>query len=120
VYLLGVDEIDPSQFGNAFVIYQGHHGDAMASRADIILPGAAYTEKSALYVNTEGRVQQARQALFPPGQAKEDWKIFRALSEVMGKALPYNSLGELRARMVEINPVFAHVDAVIPTQWKPC
>lgn len=120
VYLLGVDEIDPAQFGDAFIIYQGHHGDVMASHADIILPGAAYTEKNALYVNTEGRVQQARQALFPPGQAREDWKIFRALSEVLGKELSYNSLGELRARMAEINPVFAHVDHIVPTQWKPC
>jgi len=119
VFALGVDEIDPSYFGKAFVIYQGHHGDRMAARADIILPGAAYTEKNGLYVNTEGRVQQARQATFPPGQAKEDWKILRALSEKIGKILAYNSLGELRQRMISINPVFAHVDHIVPTQWKP-
>ncbi len=117
VFVLGADEIDPESLGNAFVIYQGHHGDRMASRADIILPGAAYTEKNALYVNTEGRVQQARQATFPPGQAKEDWKILRALSEKLGKTLPYNSHGELRKRMIEINPVFGQIDAITPTQW---
>ena len=118
VFLLGVDEIDPSYFGKAFVIYQGHHGDQMAGRADIILPGAAFTEKNALYVNTEGRVQQARQATFPPGQAKEDWKIIRALSEKMGRTLPYNSLGELRQRLIEINPVFGQIDRIVPTPWK--
>ena len=119
VFALGADEIDPAQLGNAFLIYQGHHGDRLASRADVILPGAAYTEKNALYVNTEGRVQQARQATFPPGMAKEDWKILRALSEKIGKTLPYNSLGELRARMVEINPVFGQLDVRTETTWKP-
>jgi NADH-quinone oxidoreductase subunit G len=119
IFALGADEIDASEFGKAFVIYQGHHGDRLASRADIILPGAAYTEKNALYVNTEGRVQQARQATFPPGLAKEDWKILRALSDKIGKALPYNSLGELRARMVQINPVFAQLDVRTATPWKP-
>lgn len=120
VYALGVDEIDSAQYGKAFVIYQGHHGDITANRADVILPGAAYTEKNALYVNTEGRVQQTRRAVFPPGDAKEDWTILRALSEHIGKGkvLPYKTLGELRARMQDINPVFAHLDVVVPTQWK--
>jgi NADH-quinone oxidoreductase subunit G len=101
VYLLGADEIDTSQLGNAFVIYQGHHGDAGAHRADIILPGAAYTEKNATYVNTEGRMQYTAQAVTPVGEAKEDWKIIRALSEVIGKKLPYDTLEQLRAKMPE-------------------
>ncbi|MDB5477756.1 MAG: dehydrogenase [Alphaproteobacteria bacterium] len=119
VFALAADEFDPSDLGDAFVIYQGHHGDRMASRADIILPGSAYTEKNALYVNTEGRVQQARQAVFPPGMAKEDWKILRALSEKIGKVLPYNSHGELRRRMADMNPVFAALDVLSVTPWQP-
>ncbi len=105
VYLLGADEIEPSHFGNAFVIYQGHHGDRGAHRADLILPGAAYTEKTATYVNTEGRAQVSRMAVFPPGEAREDWKIVRALSEAAGRALPFDSLGDLRRIMAE-NPYF--------------
>jgi NADH-quinone oxidoreductase subunit G len=121
IFALGVDEIDPSQYGNAFVIYQGHHGDVTANRADAILPGAAYTEKNALYVNTEGRVQQTRRAVFPVGDAKEDWTILRALSEHIGKGriLPYKSLGELRLRMQDINPVFGHIDQILSTPYKP-
>src|SRR6266403_5571840 len=80
LYLLGADEIDTGDLGAAFVIYQGHHGDRGARRADVVLPGAAYTEKDGTYVNTEGRVQLARRAVFPPGEAREDWKILRALS----------------------------------------
>ncbi|HUK00326.1 MAG TPA: NADH-quinone oxidoreductase subunit NuoG [Stellaceae bacterium] len=117
LYLLGVDEIDASWFGKAFVIYQGHHGDAGARRADIVLPGAAYTEKDASYINTEGRVQLARRAVFPPGDAREDWKILRALSEVLGRKLPYDSLGQLRKRMIAVNPVFAAIDEVTPAAW---
>ncbi|MEX0922564.1 MAG: NADH-quinone oxidoreductase subunit NuoG, partial [Rhodovibrionaceae bacterium] len=119
VFLLGADEIDMSKLGEAFVIYQGHHGDAGAHRADVILPGAAYTEKNATYVNTEGRVQLARLAVFPPGDAKEDWTILRALSERLGKTLPYNNLGELRQKLIEANPVFAAVDQVEPAAWEP-
>ncbi|MFN3934159.1 MAG: NADH-quinone oxidoreductase subunit NuoG, partial [Parvibaculum sp.] len=85
VYLLGADEIDMAKLGSAFVVYQGTHGDAGAHRADVILPGAAYTEKPATWVNTEGRVQLGRRAVFPPGQAREDWAILRALSAVIGK-----------------------------------
>lgn len=99
VYSLGADEIESAQFGNAFVIYQGHHGDGGAHRADIIFPGAAYTEKNATYVNTEGRVQHTVEAVTPPGEAKEDWKIIRALSEVVGKKLPFDTLAQLRAKM---------------------
>ena len=112
LYLLGADEIDTDALGSAFVIYQGHHGDRGARRADVVLPGAAYTEKDATYVNTEGRVQRASRAVFPPGDAREDWKILRALSAVLGQPLPYDSLPALRARMAEANASFAHPDQV--------
>jgi NADH-quinone oxidoreductase subunit G len=118
VYLLGADEIDMNALGDAFVIYQGHHGDAAAHRADIILPGAAYTEKSGTYVNTEGRVQRADQATTPVGEAREDWKILRALSQALGKTLPYDSLAQLRARLAQVNPVFATRDRVQAAAWK--
>lgn len=118
VYLLGADEIDTAKLGSAFVIYQGHHGDAGAHRADVILPGAAYTEKNATYVNTEGRPQLGRLAVFPPGEAREDWKILRALSDVLGHTLPYDSLSQVRARMAEINPVFAKTGTVVPAPWQ--
>ncbi|MBI3451385.1 MAG: NADH-quinone oxidoreductase subunit G, partial [Rhodospirillales bacterium] len=111
VYLLGADELDMSCLGKAFVVYQGHHGDVGAHRADVILPGAAYTEKNATYVNTEGRVQQTRLAVFPLGEAREDWKILRALSEAVGQKLPYDTLKQVRARMAAVNPVFAAVGA---------
>jgi NADH-quinone oxidoreductase subunit G len=117
VYLLGADEIDMARLGKAFVIYQGHHGDAGAHRADVILPGAAYTEKNGTYVNTEGRVQIARLACFPPGDAREDWTILRALSGLLERTLPYDNLGELRAKMIEAQPNFAQVDQVVPAVW---
>jgi NADH-quinone oxidoreductase subunit G len=117
LYLLGADEIDTSRLGKAFVVYQGHHGDAGARRADVVLPGAAYTEKDATYVNTEGRVQLARRAVFPPGDAREDWAIIRALSEALGKTLPYNNLRDIRAGLIAANPVFAHIDELEPAPW---
>jgi len=117
LYLLGADEIDMSGLGGAFVIYQGHHGDAGAERADVVLPGAAYTEKDATYVNTEGRVQRTRRAIFPPGDAREDWRILRALSDVLGHRLAYNDLDQVRARMREINPVFGGVGVVERANW---
>jgi NADH-quinone oxidoreductase subunit G len=117
VYLLGADELDMDRLGNAFVIYQGHHGDRGAHRADVILPGAAYTEKNATYVNTEGRPQIARLATFPLGEAREDWKILRALSEQIGHKLPYDSVSQLRARMVAVNPVFGKLGVVTPAAW---
>ena len=117
VYLLGADEIDVARLGGAFVVYQGHHGDAGATRADVILPGAAYTEKNATYVNTEARVQLGRLAVFPPGEAREDWKILRALSEAMGAKLPYDSLDEVRAHLTAVNPVFATIDTVAASPW---
>ncbi|MGB1547529.1 MAG: NADH-quinone oxidoreductase subunit NuoG [Alphaproteobacteria bacterium] len=117
VYLLGADEIDMGRLGDAFVIYQGHHGDAGANRADVILPGAAYTEKNATYVNLEGRVQRANLSVFPPGDAREDWAILRALSAVLGRTLPYDNLTQLRQRLAGINPVFGTEDTVEPAPW---
>jgi len=117
VYLLGAGEIDTRRIGQAFVVYQGHHGDKGAARADVVLPGAAYTEKDGTYVNTEGRVQLARRAVFPPGDAREDWSILRALSGVIGKTLPYDSLGALRAKMARSYPSFATVDAPQRASW---
>jgi len=111
LYLVEADEIDPAAIGqDCFVIYQGHHGSALAARADVILPGAAYTEKTALYVNLEGRVQTTRQAVFPPGDAREDWKIVRALSAAMGAALPYDLQAQIRAALADIHPIFARLD----------
>ncbi len=118
VWLLGADEIETGRLGRAFVIYQGHHGDRGAHRADVILPGAAYTEKNGTYVNTEGRVQLGRLAAFPPGEAREDWTILRALSERLGEKLPYDSLGDLRARLVQLHPVFAAIDTLEPAAWE--
>ena len=117
VYLLGADELDTAKLGRAFVVYQGHHGDAGAHRADVILPGAAYTEKDATWVNTEGRVQRGYRAVFPPGDAREDWTIIRALSGALGRPLPYDDIEALRRRMVDINPVFATIDAVTQASW---
>lgn len=97
---------------NAFVVYQGHHGDLGASYADVCLPGAAYTEKSSTYVNTEGRVQLSRAAVGPPGASREDWKIIRALSEILGQKLPYDDISHLRDRMWEISPSLNAYDAV--------
>ena len=114
VYLLGVDEIDMGQLGEAFVVYQGSHGDAGAHRADVILPGATYTEKSATYVNTEGRPQMARRANFPPGDAREDWAIIRALAGRMDVSLGFDNLEHLRASMYKIAPQLAALDSVEP------
>ena len=119
VYLLGADEIDTGRLKNSFVIYQGHHGDRGAAAADVVLPGAAYTEKNGTYVNTEGRVQLGRMSVFPPGEAREDWRILRALSEPLGHKLPYDSLSQLRQHLLELNPLFAHVDEVVPAAWGP-
>ena len=111
LWLLGADELDSGRIGqNTFVVYQGHHGDAGAARADVILPGAAYTEKNGTYVNTEGRVQRGQLAIYPPGDAREDWRILRAFSGYHGKALPYDTLAALRARLEAVNPVFARLD----------
>ena len=119
VYLLGADEIDTARLGSAFVVYQGHHGDRGAARADVVLPGAAYTEKDAIYVNTEGRVQLARRAVFPPGDAREDWAILRALSGALGKPLGYDTLAMLRGKLMPAYPSFAAIDETPPAAWGP-
>ncbi len=110
LFLLGADEIDTRRLGEAFVIYMGTHGDTGASRADVILPAAAYTEKPGIYVNTEGRVQIADRAVFPKGEAREDWAILRALSERLGAKLPYDNISELRRRLIADHPTFGQVD----------
>jgi NADH-quinone oxidoreductase subunit G len=112
IFNLGADElaIEPG----AFVVYIGAHGDRGAHRADVILPGAAYTEKSGLYVNTEGRVQRAFRVVFPPGEAREDWAVLRALSGALGDPLPFDSLAALRRRLVEAHPHVAKVDEIAP------
>ena len=113
VWLLGADEISEKDLpSNAFIIYQGHHGDAGAQLADVILPAAAYTEKNGTYVNTEGRVQMTRAAVSMPGAAREDWKIIRAASEFLGKPLPYDDIEMLRDRMEEISPALRRYDLV--------
>ena len=112
LFLLGADEIDLSA-SDAFRIYLGSHGDAGAHAADLILPGAAYTEKDGLYVNLEVRVQMGQRAVFPKGEAREDWTILRALSERLGKTLPYDSLDQLRARLFADHPTFGQID------WAP-
>jgi NADH-quinone oxidoreductase subunit G len=112
LFLLGADEVKVPD--DAFVVYIGTHGDRGAHRADVILPGAAYTEKSGIYVNTEGRVQIGGRASFPPGEAREDWAIIRALSEVLGKKLPYDSLGALRQAIFKGAPHLMRVDQIAP------
>ncbi len=114
VYLLGADEIDMTKLGKAFVVYQGTHGDAGAHRADVILPGAAYTEKIATYVNLEGRVQMTDKAAFAPGEAKEDWTILRALSELVGQKLGYDTVDALRSELYKIAPGLMRLDSVEP------
>ena len=112
LFLLGADEIDVAD--GTFVVYIGTHGDRGAHRADVILPGAAYTEKAGIYVNTEGRVQMANRAGFPPGEAREDWAIIRALSDVLSKKLPYDSLGQLRQALVKAVPHMMRIDEITP------
>ena len=112
LFLLGADEIEVS--AKPFIVYIGTHGDRGAHRADVILPGAAYPEKSAIYVNTEGRVQMATRAAFPPGDAREDWAILRALSDALGAKLPYNSLDALRQAMFTAHPHLARVGQITP------
>ena len=112
VYNLGADEFDPKRLDGAFVVYQGSHGDAGARHADVILPGAAYTEQNAIYVNTEGRAQMANRASFPPGEAREDWAIIRALSDRIGKTLPYDDMFALRQAMLADAPSLGRIDQI--------
>ena len=117
IYNLGADEVEIAP--GAFVIYQGSHGDRGAHRADIILPGAAYTEENGLFVNTEGRPQLALRAGFAPGEAKENWAILRALSAEMGATLPFDSMAQLRRAMVAAHPHLGDVDVVADNGWTP-
>ncbi len=117
IYNLGADEIDLP--AGAFVVYQGHHGDRGAHRADVILPGAAYTEENGLFVNTEGRPQLALRAGFPPGEAKENWAILRALSAELGAQLPWDSLAALRQNLIAAHPHLGAIDAVPANEWQP-
>jgi len=104
VLLLGADEMPADRLSGSFKIYIGHHGDEGARQADLVLPGAAYTEKHGTYVNMEGRVQRSEKAVFPPGEAREDWTIFRAVSELIGKPLPFDTFGQLHAAMTADHP----------------
>jgi len=117
IFNLGADEVDIA--AGAFVIYQGSHGDRGAHRADVILPSATYTEEQGLFVNTEGRPQLALRASFPPGEAKENWAILRALSAELGAVLPYDSLAALRSTMVEAAPHLAMIDELAENEWQP-
>jgi len=115
LFLLGADEVNVS-VSKAFRVYLGSHGDRGAHGADVILPGAAYTEKPGLYVNTEGRVQMAERAVFPKGQAKEDWAVIRALSERVGQTLPYDTLEQLRNKLMADHPTFGRIDYLAPSE----
>jgi NADH-quinone oxidoreductase subunit G len=114
VILYGADEIAGAALGDAFVIYIGSHGDRGAHRADVILPSAAYTEKQAIYVNTEGRPQMTERAAFPPGEAREDWKIFRALSDHLAVTLDFDTVEALRVKMFAVAPHLAQLDQIEP------
>ena len=109
---MGADSVPAAVTKNAFVVYQGSHGDAGAATADVILPGAAYTEKVGTYVNTEGRSQTTRRAVTPPGIARDDWKIVRALSEFAGDALPYDTIEQVRGRLTQLAPSLTRYDMV--------
>jgi NADH dehydrogenase (ubiquinone) Fe-S protein 1 len=118
VYLLGADDYEEADVpADAFVIYQGHHGDRGAIRADVVLPGGAYTEKSGTYVNFEGRTQITRRAVPVPGDARDDWKIVRATSEILGKPLPYNTLEAVRGRLADVAPHLGQHDTVQHPLW---
>jgi NADH-quinone oxidoreductase subunit G len=116
IYNLGADEVEIAP--GPFVIYQGSHGDRGAHRADLILPGAAYTEENGLFVNTEGRPQLAMRAGFAPGDAKENWAILRALSAELGAVLPWDSLAGLRKALVAAHPHLGRIDEVAANDWK--
>jgi NADH-quinone oxidoreductase subunit G len=115
---LGADETDFSRFDKTFKIYVGHHGDRGAAAADVILPGAAYSEKAGTWVNLEGRVQRGERAVFPPGDAREDWAIFRALSELTGKPLPFDNFDQLRAAMTAAVPALGG-EGLVEFDWNP-
>jgi NADH-quinone oxidoreductase subunit G len=107
LFLLGADEVPADLFASSFKVFMGHHGDKGAHMADVILPGAAYSEKPGTFVNIEGRVQRGDRAVFPPGDAREDWTILRALSDACGTSLPFDDYGALRAAMIAAVPALA-------------
>lgn len=117
-FFLGADEVDYSAFADSFKVFIGHHGDAGAHHADVILPGATYAEKPGTWVNTEGRVQRGDRAVFPPGDAREDWAILRALSDALGKRLPFDSFDELRAQMAAAVPALGS-EGLVRFDWAP-
>jgi NADH-quinone oxidoreductase subunit G len=119
VLLLGADEVAADRFKGAFKVYIGHHGDAGAKQSDLVLPGAAYAEKHGTYVNTEGRVQWSERAVFAPGEAREDWAILRAVSELAGKTLRFDSYDQLRAQMIKEYPPLGRHDALVDLPWAP-
>jgi NADH-quinone oxidoreductase subunit G len=118
VLLLGADEVDPNRFNGAYKIYIGHHGDKGAMQADLVLPAAAYAEKHGTYVNTEGRVQWSERAVFAPGEAREDWAILRAVSELAGRKLPFDSYAQLRALMIKEFPQLGR-NGLVDLAWSP-
>ena len=118
IWLLGADEIEPTKLKDTFVVYQGHHGDVGAHCADVILPGAAYTEKNGIYLNFEGRVQEVKRATFPPGEAKDDWSIIRAFSGFIGHPLSFDSHDACRQMLVTSYPHFADIGQLQKSRWK--
>jgi len=118
VLLLGADEVAADRFKGSYKVYIGHHGDAGARMADLVLPGATYAEKHGTYVNTEGRVQRGEKAAFPPGEAREDWAILRAVSQMVGQTLPFDSFGQLREQMFAEYPQLAR-EGLIDMPWAP-
>jgi len=118
LFLLGADEVDLAPFAKSLKVYIGHHGDRGAAGADVVLPGAAYSEKHGIYVNLEGRVQYSEKAVDPPGDAREDWSILRALSDAFGKALPFDSFHDLRRALVRDHPAFAR-PGLLAFDWAP-
>jgi NADH-quinone oxidoreductase subunit G len=118
VFLMGADEVDFAQLGKSFKVYVGHHGDKGAAAADVVLPGASYAEKSGTFVNLEGRVQRGERAVFPPGDAREDWTILRALSEKLGVTLPFDTIDELRAAMALDTPALGQL-GLVTHAWNP-
>jgi NADH-quinone oxidoreductase subunit G len=118
VLMLGADEMPADRLGGAYKVYIGHHGDNGAKQADLVLPGAAYAEKHGTYVNTEGRVQRGEKAAFPPGEAREDWAILRAVSELAGSKLPFDRFDQLRAAMVAEFPQLGR-EGLIGLKWAP-
>jgi len=116
--LLGADEVAETRFAGAFKVYIGHHGDKGASQADLVLPGASYAEKHGTYVNIEGRVQRGERAVFPPGDAREDWTILRAVSDLLGTPLPFDRFDQLRAAMIADTPALGQ-DGIVDLPWAP-